>query len=366
VRVRTAAHDFQHERARLPYSARVRSGTVHAGARVSSPERAWSTAPLPAHEQFACWSEIATEAFVPVSLQRFRTGPFPSAVSGRAVGAIGVSVISSQAQSVARTAAHVERRPGDVFFLNLPLTEGSSAAQSGRRAPLRRGDFAIVDSARPFELEFAREFRQISLALPHEALAPLLAAPGEATAARVRGDRGVGAVAAGAVRALASAGGAFDRESARAVSDHVLGLIALSLGGLRAPPRSAGRALLAQAAIDEVERSLADPGLAPASIAARLSISVRYLHALFADRGVSFGRWVLARRLERCRSDLEDRGRAHWTVAEIALHNGFADPSYLARAFRARYGVSPRELRAAALSARTGGDARSRGRPGPR
>jgi AraC family transcriptional activator of tynA and feaB len=320
---------------------------MRVGTRGSSPERVWSTASLPQHEQFATWREIASEAFVPVSLERFRSGPFRSAVAGRTVGALGVSRISSQAQAVARTAAHVERAPADVFFLNLPLSDGSMAAQCGRRAELRKGDFAIIDSARPFELEFRREFQQVSLALPCEALTPLLAAPHAATAVRVPGDRGVGAVAAGAVRALAMAGGGLDREAARAVSDHVVGLVALALGGLQRLPACAARGLLMRAALDEIERSLGDPELSPSSVAERLSISVRYLHALFADHGTSFGRWVLAQRLERCRRDLEDPARAHWAVGYVALRNGFRDPSYLARAFKARYGVSPREVRRA-------------------
>jgi AraC-like DNA-binding protein len=147
------------------------------------------------------------------------------------------------------------------------------------------------------------------------------------------------------------------------VSDHLAGLVALAVGGLRAPPSSTtGRTLLIQAALDEVERSLGDPELSPSRVAQRLGISTRYLHALFAQRGTSFGRWVLARRLDRGLRDLEDPARAHWTVAAIALENGFADPSYFARAVRARYGASLRELRQAALSARTGGGAPTRDR----
>lgn len=42
-------------------------------------------------------------------------------------------------------------------------------------------------------------------------------------------------------------------------------------------------------------RSLGNPDLTPARVAERIGISVRYLHQLFADSGVSFGRWLLAR-----------------------------------------------------------------------
>jgi AraC family transcriptional activator of tynA and feaB len=129
------------------------------------------------------------------------------------------------------------------------------------------------------------------------------------------------------------------------LTDHIAGLIALALGSAQPRVRSRGRALLLQAAIDEVERSLSDPALSPIVVANRIGVPVRYLHRLFEDRGRSFGRWLLERRLERSERDLSDPARAHWTVADIAGQHGFNDPSYFARAFRARYGVSPREYR---------------------
>lgn len=313
--------------------------------RGSTPERIWSTSSAPESEQFPRWREVVEEAFVPVSLKRRDQGPFPSGVSARTVGALGVSRIASQAQSVARTSRQIERRPGDVFYLNLPLTEGTFASQNGRTAWLARGDFVVIDSTQPFELGFDREFQQVSLTLPHDCLAPLLAAPQDATAVRVPGDRGVGAVVSAALRALASTSGPVDRHAARALTDQVAGLVALALGGVQQHPRSASRRLLLQAVLDEVEHSLEDPDISPSCIAQRVAISTRYLHQLFADHGPSFGRWVLTRRLERCRLDLGDPARYHWTVTDIACHNGFRDPSYFARAFKARYDITPREFR---------------------
>jgi AraC family transcriptional regulator, positive regulator of tynA and feaB len=313
--------------------------------RGSTPERLLTTAKAPASEQFALWREIAGEAFVPVLISRRERGPFMSSVGARTVGGLGVSRIVSQPQSVARTSQQIVGRTGDVFFLNLPLSDGTVASQDGRTARPAKGDFVLVDSTRPFELEFEGGFRQISIAIPHDCLAPLLAAPWDATAVRVPGDRGVGAVAAGALRALAKNGGPVDRHAARALADQIAGLVALALGGVQKPPASTNRALLLQAALDEVERSLGDPGLSPARVAERVGISTRYLHRLFADRGTSFGRWVLARRLERCYRDLAEPARRHWTVGDLARRRGFLDPSYFARAFRARYGLSPTELR---------------------
>jgi AraC family transcriptional regulator, positive regulator of tynA and feaB len=304
----------------------------------------WSTEGLAEAEQFASWADISCEAFCPVTVTRAEDGPFASAVAGRPIGPLSVSVIASQSQRVHRTAEQVRREAGDTFFLNLPLTAGTHASQDGRTASLQAGDFTIVDSARPFRLGFDADFAQISVAVPHELLADRLADPAAATAVRVQGAGGLGAVASAAVRAAAELP-ALDRSAAHALADQLCSLVALAIGGVRARTSAGARELLAQAARDEIERSLHDPALSPARVAERLAISARYLHALFADQGTTFGRWLLQRRLSRSRDQLCDPAQRHRTVADIAYANGFADPSYFARAFRARYGATPRQLR---------------------
>jgi AraC-like DNA-binding protein len=315
---------------------------------VQDPRR-WSTDAIPVGDQFAYWRDVVWEAFVPVSPRRREEGPFRGSVMASTIGPLGVARIASEPQTVHRSAAQARRAPGDVFFLNLPLTGGTGASQDGRRAQLAGGDFTLVDSTRPFDLEFGRSFEQLSFTIPHAALAPLLGDPAGMTALRVRGDRGLGAVASGALRAAAAAGGIPDRGAAGALGGHLVGLVALALGGVRAAPgpaRAVTPNLLLALARDEVERSLDDPALAPGDVARRVGVSTRYLHRLFSDDGPSFGRWLLARRLERCHAALTDPALAHWTVTQVAFEHGFADPSYFARAFKARYGVTPRQRRA--------------------
>ncbi|MGH2857853.1 MAG: helix-turn-helix domain-containing protein, partial [Solirubrobacteraceae bacterium] len=171
------------------------------------------------------------------------------------------------------------------------------------------------------------------------------AAPWEACALAIPGDQGVGAVASGAIRGLARTTGPFGGHAASALCDQIAMLLALAVGGLHPPVKSGSRALLLQAALDELERSLAESDLCPARVAERIGVSTRYLHRLFADRGQTVGRCILERRLERCRSDLEDPAGRHLTVAWIACRHGFGDPAYFARAFKRRYGVTPSEHR---------------------
>ena len=317
-------------------------GAVGAGSTI---EQTWNTVGLPESDQFAFWQQAASEAFCPVVVRRRDEGSFVSRVAARRVGAINVSRITSAGQVVTRTPGRGDIRSGDLFFLNLPLSRGTSARQDGRAARLVAGDFAIVDSTRSFELEFDGSFDQISLAVPHDLIARRLTDPTAATAVRVSGARGVGAFASTMLQRLANDPSPLDRAAARGANERLADLVALALGGARVPPRSATRGMIMQAALDEIDRSLADPGLTPADVAGRVHISTRYLHQLFSEHGLSFGRWVAHRRLHHCHEALRDPRHAHRTISEIAFDHGIHDASYFARVYRARYGLTPGQRR---------------------
>ncbi len=79
-------------------------------------------------------------------------------------------------------------------------------------------------------------------------------------------------------------------------------------------------------------------------------MSTRYLYGLFADSGQTPMQWVIRRRLEHCRSDLSRDIAGQRTITEIAFAWGFEDLSHFGRAFKAAYGMTPRDWRRAAIS----------------
>ncbi|HBO54934.1 helix-turn-helix transcriptional regulator [Janibacter terrae] len=94
--------------------------------------------------------------------------------------------------------------------------------------------------------------------------------------------------------------------------------------------------------LEWIEQHLADPTLDPERIAAAHHISIRQLHRLFAELGITCRRYVLRRRLERVRADLVG---TQLSLGEIAMRWGLGDSTYLSKAFKAEYGASPSEAR---------------------
>jgi AraC-like DNA-binding protein len=91
---------------------------------------------------------------------------------------------------------------------------------------------------------------------------------------------------------------------------------------------------------------LRDPSFGVAELAAALRLSPSTLHRVWGGEACSLSDWLWAQRLDATRRDLCDPALAARSISEIAFAWGFNDAAHFSRAFRARFGRSPRELRA--------------------
>jgi AraC family transcriptional regulator, positive regulator of tynA and feaB len=104
------------------------------------------------------------------------------------------------------------------------------------------------------------------------------------------------------------------------------------------------RTALRAALMQHVRDHLTDRTLTVATVCRRFAISPRTLHNVFAGSEESFAATVRAQRLDSC-ADLISDPQVSRTITDIAAAHGFDDPTSFSRAFRRRFGTSPRNVR---------------------
>jgi AraC-like DNA-binding protein len=95
----------------------------------------------------------------------------------------------------------------------------------------------------------------------------------------------------------------------------------------------------------DMRRRLHEPGLSLDQLASQHGLSPRYLRALFAAEDTSFSDTLLLQRLTEAHRCLTAPEKAGLTITDIAYAVGFNDLSYFNRAFKRRFGLTPRDVR---------------------
>ncbi|MBT2321241.1 helix-turn-helix domain-containing protein [Variovorax paradoxus] len=313
--------------------------------------RLLSTDTVPREQRLAYWTDMICNIYVQLGCDPVRGGPpgdFEGSIRQHTLPALDVSVVRSGAQSVMRTPGHIARSGDDYFLVGIQTRGRGVVRQDGRDAVLAVGDFALYDSTRPYQLLFDDAFEQIVLKLPGERLRSELRDTEALTATAVSGRQGAGHLLINMIGTLREDIDTLQPASALAVANGVLSILVAGLQTLpaaRSPSLSNLTAFHLARIKRRVDEQLGDAELSVGSLAAELGLSVSQLHRVFKSEPLTPAQYIWERRLEACSRDLLAPALAGRTVSEIAYSRGFNDAAHFSRAFRERFGSSPREWR---------------------
>lgn len=254
--------------------------------------------------------------------------------------------------------ARVERTPRLVRQLDpglvsvVMVTSGRLVvAQAGSEALLQPGDMALYTSWQPFQINIESDTstaRLVRAHMPRALLGPVTGNLEKKIATTLPGRRGVGGLLGDFLARLTEDSAEYAPADvprlANLVVDLVTATIAHDFDDRAVSSTAAHHALLPQI-MAFVRQHLHDPRLSPTSIAAAHHISLSYLHRLFQEHDLTLGAWIRRERLDRARRDLMDPQLVHVPVHRIAARWGYQDHATFTRAFRASFGVPPRDLR---------------------
>ena len=306
----------------------------------------WRTADVAEPERYAYFREAVCEAFMDLSPEHDRAGPFDATVESIPLAEGAVNRVSGTPHHVRRTRAQIGRSSEQCYFLNLQLESECTIEQGDRSVRLAPGQVALFASDLPFRI-FHPSDADMSVAsfwLPRDLVEEALPGGSAPPICRVSDHPFLGPLIGAAARTLNRGARALDAGESGLLLESLIRLSAGASARRDVDPQSARPALLS-AVLEHVESRLDDPGLSVGSVAARFGISKRYLHKLLEPTGDSFSRHVLRRRLERVASELAAPEQARTPIAEIAYRNGFSDLSWFNRGFKAQFGATPRDFR---------------------
>lgn len=310
-----------------------------------------STDAVPRAQRLAYWTDMICNVYVQLGCDPVRPDDvrdFSGHIRQHTLPGLDLSVVTSGPQSVTRTPSHIARASDDYFLVSIQARGRGVVRQDGRDAVLEAGDFALYDSTRPYQLLFEDAFEQIVLKLPGERLRSVLRDTEALTATTVSGREGAGHLLLGMLRTLREDIDMLQPASALAVADGVQSILVAglqTLPALRAPGLSNLTAYHLARVKRRIDEQLGEPLLSVGRLAMELGLSESQIHRLFKSEPVTVSRYIWERRLDACSRDLLDPRLAGRPLTEIAYARGFNDAAHFSRAFRDRFGCSPREWR---------------------
>jgi AraC family transcriptional regulator, positive regulator of tynA and feaB len=306
----------------------------------------FSTNTIHPRDRLAYWREEASKAFVTHEFTSHVGRDFYGAISASALGDIGLAWMAGAPCTVARTQQCLRGSNDDDYLLCCTETGTLRVRQDGRDATAGRGNVFVLDPRRPFTLSVIDTSEGVFFKIPRADLEARLGDSATWTATLLP-SAPASAIAAEFLLKTAECAAAIGHQSGMKIAQQALDLFALAMApALGATAQlSSPRATTLLRLKSIIENELYSPALKPIAVAEAARISVRYANSLLAQEGTSLERYIMTRRLDRCRQALESATNLSRTIGDIAYGHGFADLSHFSRRFKERFGCSPGEVR---------------------
>jgi AraC-like DNA-binding protein len=249
---------------------------------------------------------------------------------------------ASVSQRLVRSHALVRRSDTDHIMIQHQTAGHYKGDYNGRTVELRPGDIGFYDFGRTSS-SLDPDFKRITLIVPKNRL-PARFRDRNLHGVVLDGAQGSTRLLALYMKSLFDTAEQLTTKEAAAAVDAAFILADGAWGTSRGmdPEQQAVCRTTLQMARSYIDEHLTKRKLGPESIAAALRISRTTLYRLFADEG-GIHTYIAARRLDRCFDAIvNDRARK---ISITAFAHGFNSEAHFSRAFRARFGARPSEVR---------------------
>jgi len=310
-----------------------------------NPVSAWSSLAQPVAQRHEAWAQVLSEYFLPWTLSSPRQPVLSASVRQRSLDDCRFVHCTSDPVSGFRRAGEIARTGGDFYNVLYVLAGMERLKFQGREVALSAGQFILWDSDRRMEFELQRRLEKLTLVVPERVMRNLLPNAQDYVGTPIDGSHGLGRLFTSHLRSMQREIWDMNATDVTHVRSPTLELLARTYATLPGRRRLSVREETFRRVRTFVLEHLSEPELTPQRIAKANHISLRYLHLLFVDTGITVSAWIRLQRLERCAADLANSALAHQSITQIAHRWGFNDLGHFGKLLHRKFGASPREYR---------------------
>ncbi|WP_445489415.1 helix-turn-helix transcriptional regulator [Rhodopseudomonas sp. RCAM05734] len=300
--------------------------------------------------RFDLWQEIHLAEIWSVEYSISERVPFEAVIEATTLGPVVLGQMAGTIKRASRMARNIADDGNDNYLLLVNKADTALAGvQVGREYAVGRGEAALVTAAESLKMHGADSNIWMNVVIPRDVLTQAFPQIDTRLALKVGADNEALDLLKRYCRLLESGPVLTTPDLETHAATTIVDLIGLATGAKGETAELAGlrglRAARLQAVLARIADNFAHPGISAQGVARELKLSVRYVHDLLQETGVSFAERVLELRLQKTWRMLQDRRCDGMRVSEIAMICGFNDVAYFNRCFRRRFGCTPSSAR---------------------
>jgi AraC-like DNA-binding protein len=247
---------------------------------------------------------------------------------------------------------HIRADHSDFFLLTIPLVGRVGICQDGRDIVFGEEEFALMATVRPF-MSFLSGFKQsesfstLQVRIPGPLMRQRAPNIDAVCSTSIDVCHGAGSIMKSVIDAALRYGPDLSEQQARSFSAILIDVIAnaalpvLEQTEFYKAERKTAKVNIRERAKRFILSNLSDPNLRVPAVANHCHVSLRYLHAAFAQTSESVEAFIKEVRLQQCRTVLRDASLRDRPIATLAAEWGFDDPAYFSNAYKTRFGIPP-------------------------
>ena len=291
------------------------------------------------------WRAVVSDTHLPWSTHVAPGPAFAASVRRWWIDDLALVDVECAATSGSRGRSQIAATDGEFVALLFIRAGHEVIRTNGDTVRLAPGDAVVWDSTRTARFDVPGRLSKRSLLIPRAALAEVSGGARATPGAVLERGRPAIALLTGYLDTLAGILPGLDPAAVVAARNATLELV---LAVLRPAAAGGVRDLPLRAAMERfIEQHLTSMAITPDRIACEHGVSVRTVNRIFSTTGDTVGGVIRSRRLAHARDELATGAEP---ISVIAHRWGFFDSSHFHRAFKASYGLSPRDYRASRCS----------------